>query len=161
MIFTTEIAEICGMSRRSSQAETKPESRRERGRLYDFSPTRRVGRTGGSRRKWARNLNRPHLGFEEYYGIAANDLAAVQSLLSQTFRNTLSTPSAADSEFSPVGIEFALRTSLKRRGRKFAESDAFFGGLVEGLAIPSSSEIFRSFRSKKDQGSLSNHKTAA
>jgi hypothetical protein len=50
---------------------------------------------------------------------------------SRTFRNTLSTPSAADSEFSPKPIERAMDGQGKRRGRKFAESDAFFGGSVD------------------------------
>ena len=48
------------------------------------------------------------------------------------FRNTHSTPSAADSEFSPDVIERASEAYLKPRGRKFAESDAFFGGAGSG-----------------------------
>ena len=57
---------------------------------------------------------------------------AVRSLLSRAFRKTPSTPSAADSESSPVGIERAFGSYLKRRGRRFAESDAFFGGAGSG-----------------------------
>ena len=50
-------------------------------------------------------------------------------LSSRAFRNTLSTPSAADSgESSPIVTERAIGSHLSRRGRRFAESDAFFGG---------------------------------
>jgi hypothetical protein len=59
---------------------------------------------------------------------------AAHRLSSRTFRNTHSTPSAADSEFSPAIIEFAFESPLRRRGRKFAESAAFFGGVGSGWA---------------------------
>ena len=66
----------------------------------------------------------------EVHGRLGN--VAARCLSSRTFRNTLSTPSAADSEFSPVITERASGSHLKPRGRKFAESDAFFGGAGSG-----------------------------
>ena len=68
----------------------------------------------------------------EVHGRLGN--VAARCLSSRIFRNTLSTPSAADSEFSPVITERALGSHLKPRGRKFAESDAFFGGAGSGWA---------------------------
>ena len=59
---------------------------------------------------------------------AGLDSPAVRRLPSRTFRKTHSTPSAADSESSPDGIERASGSCLRPRGRRFAESDAFFGG---------------------------------
>ena len=71
-------------------------------------------------------------------------------LSSRTFRNTLSTSSAADSgESSPIVTERAIGSHLSRRGRRFAESDAFFGGAGSGgWQVPSPSVLFSSFRSK-------------
>ena len=72
-------------------------------------------------------LNRPRVRFERAWRNRVG-LVAAHRLSSRTFRNTPSTPSAADSEFSPAVIERASGSHVKRRGRKFAESDAFFGG---------------------------------
>ena len=76
-------------------------------------------------------LNRPRVRFERAVRNRAS-LVAARRLSSRTFRNTLSTPSAADSEFSPDSTERTSGSPLKRRGRKFAESDAFFGGAGRG-----------------------------
>ena len=125
--------------------ETKPTPHGIRGRLYDFSPTCRVGLPMRFSWRRARNLNRPHLGFETCCGTSPAGFTteyvevyrplgnvAAHGLSSRTFRNTLSTPSADDSEFSPNVIERAMGGQMKRRGRKFAESDAFFGGVGRG-----------------------------
>jgi hypothetical protein len=68
------------------------------------------------------------------------DFHAAHCLSPQIFRDTHSAPSADDSEFSPAVIERAMEGQMKRRGRKFAESDAFFGGLGRGA------DKFRIFR---------------
>ena len=77
-------------------------------------------------------LNRPRVRFERARRNRVRSLVAAHGLSSRTFRNTLSTPSAADSEFSPDSTERTSGSPLKRRGRKFAESDAFFGGAGRG-----------------------------
>ena len=74
-----------------------------------------------------KSLNRPRVRFERAWRNRAS-LVAARRLSPRTFRNTLSTPSAAD---SPDVIERAMDGQRKRRGRKFAESDAFFGGSVD------------------------------
>jgi hypothetical protein len=125
--------------------ETKPTLHGIRGRLYDFSPTCRAGLSMCFSWRRARNLNRPHLGFETCCGTAPAGFTteyaevyrtlgnvAAHCLSPQIFRDAHSTPSAADSEFSPAVIERAMEGQMKRRGRKFAESDAFFGGLGRG-----------------------------
>ena len=76
-------------------------------------------------------LNRPRVRFERAVRNRVG-LVAVRSHSSRAFRNTPSTPSAADSESSPVVTERAFGSHLKRRGRRFAESDAFFGGANSG-----------------------------
>ena len=102
-------------------------------------------------------LNRPRVRFERAVRNRVG-LVAARCLSSRAFRNTLSTPSAADSEFSPAVIERASGSCRKRRGRKFAESDAFFGGLADRAdkfrILPFSSAISVV---KKEQERLSYH----
>ena len=126
--FTTESAEVYGKSRRSIPTETKPSKpQNECGRLYALFAARSQWRSRRARLSWRKALNRPRVRFERAWRNRVG-LVAAHRLSSRTLRNTPSTPSAADSEFSPAVIERASGSHVKRRGRKFAESDAFFGG---------------------------------
>ena len=162
--FTTEDAEIYGRSRRSSLPETKPSKPQNHAADYTrFSPLafkcalvrsvavakkRSIGRAFGLKE---RSGTAP-AGFTtectEVHGRLGN--VAARCLSSRTFRNTPSTPSAADALRAGGIVEqlnsrkvrnrsfplFHLSTFplLIRRGRKFAESDAFFGGAGSGWA---------------------------
>ena len=131
-----ESAEIYGKSRRSSPTKTQPSKPQNHAADYTrFSPLALGKWKSGKVEEWkssathfstiqlfyystrAKRVGRA-FGLKERSGTA---LLAARCLSSRTFRNTLSTPSAADSEFSPVITERALGSHLKPRGRKFAD----------------------------------------